>query len=618
MNIVFVGGIVVSLVTAIPVLMQLRHHPRGLTVLFFAEMWERFSYYGMRGLLIFFLTQQFLWNDTTASGQYGAYTTLVYLVPLIGGFLADRFLGSRKAVAFGALLLVLGNVGMTIQGKPAVQVMTYHGARYEFQVTGRAESRQVKLLVGGQAYDYAPAADGGLDVKGLPATAPLPAHVAKADYSLSVEDPNPIFKRVFYVALALIIMGVGFLKANISSIVGQLYPQGDPRRDPGFTLFYFGINLGSFWAAIACGWLGEAIGWWAGFGAAAAGMALGWLVFVLGKPLFEGKGEPPDPVALAKPVIGPLNREWTIYLAGLVGVGVVFFVVQSFAVVGWLLGAAWVGIILYLGWYMTAKATKVERERLMLAVVLILGSVVFWALYEQGGSSLNLFAERNVDLRLWAGQSMTPAQTQTFQAGWILILAPIFSAIWAFLGRHERDPNPMLKFSFGLLLVGGSYFVIVGSASLAGATFRVPLLMLAIAYLAQTTGEMCLSPVGLSQMTKLAPPALISTLMATWFLGTSGAQWLAAKIAQLTASESIAGQVLDPAKALATYVHVFTMIGSLGVAAGVLFLVLSPFLKRWAHGASDTHPQQPEPTAPTVDGELQAVNPRAARADRSA
>jgi POT family proton-dependent oligopeptide transporter len=601
MDIVFISGVIISLITAVPVLIQLRHHPRGLTVLFFAEMWERFSYYGMRGLLIFFLTQQFLWGDQEASGQYGAYTTLVYLVPLIGGFIADRFLGQRKAVAFGALLLVLGNIGMTIQGKPAVQVLSYHGAQYEFQVTGRAATRDVKLLVGGHAYAYAGAADGGLDIKGLPAGAPLPAHLAKTDYELKTQDPNPSFKNIFYLALSLIIMGVGFLKANISSIVGQLYPAGDTRRDPGFTLFYFGINMGSFWAAIACGWLGQAVGWWAGFGAAAAGMALGFIVFVLGKPLLEGKGEPPDPVKLAKPMLGPLNGEVSIYLAGFVGVAIIYFVVQSFSLVGYLLGAAWLAIAGYLVWYMVARCTQVERERLMLAIVLILGSVVFWALYEQGGSSLNLFAERNVDLALPAGQAMTPAQTQSFQASWILILAPAFSALWAFLGRHGRDPNPMLKFAFGLLFVGGSYFIIVASAGASGSTFKIPLLMLAIAYLAQTTGEMCLSPVGLSWMTKLAPPALISTLMATWFLGTSGAQWLAAKIAQLTASESIGGQVLDPGRALATYVHVFTLIGGAGVAAGVLFLVLSPFLKKWAHGASDAATlEKPEPTAPSA------------------
>src|SRR5262249_15670950 len=162
------------------------------------------------------------------------------------------FLGSRRAVAFGALLLVIGNIGMTLEGRPATQVLTYHGASYAFQTTGRGDERVAKLVVGGQAYAYGPASDGGLEIKNLPAPAPLPAHLAKGDFQLSVKDPNPIFKNILYLALATIIMGVGFLKANISTIVGQLYPQKDPRRDSGFTLFYFGINLGSFWSSVLC------------------------------------------------------------------------------------------------------------------------------------------------------------------------------------------------------------------------------------------------------------------------------------------------------------------------------------------------------------------------------
>jgi dipeptide/tripeptide permease len=392
MDIVIVAGLVISAATSAPVILQLRHHPRGLRILFFAEMWERFSYYGMRGLLIYFLTQHFLFDDKTASANYGAYTSLVYLVPVIGGVLADRFLGARKAVAFGALLLVAGHFTMAFEGPAATQVLTYKGATYDFQVTGRADARDVKLMVAGQPYAYGPAADGGLDIKGLPAAAPLPSHLAKPDYQISIAKQDPFFKNILYLALALIIVGVGFLKANISAIVGQLYPQSDPRRDSGFTLYYFGINLGSFLASITCGWLGQTIGWWAGFGAAGVGMALGWVVFVLGKPMLEGKGEPPDPVALAKPVAGPLSAEWLIYLGGLAGVGVIWAVVQSFAVVSWLLAIGAVCVLIYLAWYMITKAEKVERDRVILAVILILASVVFWALYEQGGSSLNLFA----------------------------------------------------------------------------------------------------------------------------------------------------------------------------------------------------------------------------------
>jgi POT family proton-dependent oligopeptide transporter len=585
MDIVIVAGLAIAAATAIPVILQLRHHPRGLRILFFAEMWERFSYYGMRGLLIFYLTQHFLFDDKAAAAEYGAYTSLVYLLPVIGGLLADRFLGARKAVAFGALLLVAGHLTMAVEGEPSTQVLTYKGAAYNFQVTGRASSRDVKLLVGGQPYAYSAAADGGLDVKGLPATAPLPAHMLKSDYQISVAKEAPLFKNILFVALALIIVGVGFLKANIAAIVGQLYSESDPRRDPGFTLYYYGINLGSFLASIACGWLGQTIGWWAGFGAAGVGMALGWLVFVLGKPMLDGKGEPPNPVALAKPVAGPLNTEWLIYLGGILGVGVIWVVVQSFAIVSYMLGAGAIAVLVYLVWYMATKATKVERERLILAIVLILSSVVFWALYEQGGSSLNLFAERNVDLHLYGDQAMKPAQAQSFQSGWILILAPAMAALWTWLGRSGRDPNPVAKFGAGLLLIGASYYVLILGGTFAGPDFKSPLIFLAAAYLMQTTGEMCVSPVGLSQMTKLAPPLLISTLMATWYLGTAGAQFVAAKIAQLTASDTIGGQVLDAGKALATYSHVFGVIGLWGLGAGVVMLALSPWLKKLAHGA---------------------------------
>jgi len=618
MDIVFLAGIVITLVTAIPVLIQLRTHPRGLVILFFAEMWERFSYYGMRGLLIFYLTQHFLFDDKSAQGEYGAYTSLVYLLPLVGGVLADRWLGTRKAVAFGALLLVAGHLTMAVEGRPATQVLTYNQARYEFQVTGRGDAREAKLKVGDAAYAYGPSPDGGLAIKGLPAGAPLPAVLPKGSYQLSVQQDAPVFRGVLYLALSLIIMGVGFLKANISAIAGQLYRQGDPRRDPGFTLYYYGVNLGSFWAGIACGWLGEKLGWSWGFGAAGVGMALGYIVFVLGKPMLEGHGEPPDPVSLARRVAGPLSLEGLLYLAGLGGVAVVWLLLQHNAVVGWLLGAGSVVVLGYLAMFMARRCTKVERERMMLALVLIAASVVFWTLFEQAGSSLNQFAERNTDLSIGFGQAVTAAQTQSFNPGFILIFAPVFSALWAWLGTHGRDPNPVVKFGLALLQVGAGFFVLVWGAGFAGPDFRVPVLFLLLAYLLHTTGELCLSPVGLSQMTKLAPAAVISTIMATWFLASSWAQWLGAIVAQMTASDTVAGQVLDPGKALATYVGVFRMIGLWGVAAGVLMLIASPILKRWAPGASDVHPQQPEPTAPTLDGERQAVSPQAIRADRQA
>lgn len=578
MDIVFLAGIVVTVVTAVPVLWQLtRGHPRGLFILFFAEMWERFSYYGMRGLLIFFMTQQFLFDDAVAQGQYGAYTSLVYLVPLIGGLLADQLLGTRKAIAFGAVLLVLGHFAMGIEGPPSQQTLNYEGRQYLFEVKGRMEARETRIIVDGQRYEYGASPDGGFEIRGLAAGASLPSVLPKGSYELGVKHGPSVFRDIFFLALALIIMGVGFLKANISTIVGQLYEQNDPRRDSGFTLYYYGINLGAFWAAIACGWLGTNIGWWAGFGAAGVGMLLGLIVFGLGKPWLDGKGEPPNPALLQRSLVGPLTVERFIYLAGFAGVALVWLIVQKNAFVGYGLGIGSIAVLAYLLIYMTTKCTLAEAERLVLALVLIAASTVFWTLFEQAGSSLNQFAERNTQLNLF-GVSITAAQTQSFNAGMILILAPVFAALWAGLGRIKLDPNPALKFGLALVQVGAGFFILVWGAQYADASFRVPMIFLFLTYLLHTTGELFISPVGLSQMTRLAPVAVGSTIMATWFLASSWAQFVGGMVAQLTAQETVAGQVLDPGKALQTYLSVFEMIGLWGLAIGIGLIILSPIL----------------------------------------
>ena len=644
MNIVIVAGVLITVLTCIPVLWQMRGHPRGMYVLFFAEMWERFAFYGMRALLVLYLTKHFLFSDVAAAGQYGAYQSLGYMLPLVGGILADRYLGTRKAVAFGALLLVCGQLTMAVQGKPAHQVLSYGRAKYEFQVADR--NAPAKLKVGTGAYTYRAMPDGGLEIEGLPAGAPIPNILPKAAYQLSVTDQNPIYLNFMYFALATIIMGIGFLKANISSIVGQLYSKSDPRRDAGFTLYYFGINLGSFWAASLCGYLGETVGWWAGFGLGGLGMLAGFVVFVLGRGWLEGRGEPPDPKLLVKPVFGPINREVLIYAGGLVGILVVYVLVRHNAAVGWLLAIGSAAVFAYVGRYMVTKADRVERQRLLLAMTLVLGSIVFWTLFEQAGSSLNLFAERNVQLqllqkpvivpilgwqlflgtkemltaaapatqRIWIDMQLTGSQLQSVNPGFILIFAPVFAAIWAFLGRRDRDPNPMVKFGLSLVQVGLAFLVLVWSATYADASFRTPLIFITLCYFLQSTGELCLSPVGMSQITKLSPVVLVSTMMAVWFMGISWAEWIGGIVAQLAGTETIAGQVVDPARALATSVHVFGVLGVVAIGVGVVFLALSPWLSRWAH----TPGAVPSAAPPLpVDGERQTVDPRAlARAER--
>ena len=464
-----------------------------------------------------------------------------------------------------------------------------------------------------------------------------------------MEHRDPLYVDFMYFALALIVMGEGFLKANISSMVGQLYTRGDPRRDSGFTLYYFGINLGSFWATILCGFLGETVGWWAGFGLAGLGMLAGFIVFVVGRSWLDGRGEPADPVRLAKPVAGPITREGMIYAGGLVGVGLVYLLVRRNDLVGVMLGVGSVAILSYVGWFMATKASRMERMRLALAFALILGSVVFFTLEEQAGTSLNIFADRNVDLSLvaapltfplfghevflgsramlaaapaaahrwWVDTGLSASQTQSFQPGFLLIFAPVFAGAWAWLGKRGRDPNPAVKFGLALLQVGFAFLLLVVGARFADGAFRLPLMFLAASYLLQSTGELCLSPVGLSEITKLAPPLLISTLMAVWFLSLSWAEWIGGIIAQFAGSETIAGRVLDPAKALATSSHVFEIVGWVAAGAGVLFLLASPKLKTWAHGVNDpAPPAAPEPIAPVVDGDRQAVNPMVIEAER--
>lgn len=591
-DVVVASGIVITLITCIPVFMQMRKHPRGIHILFFAEMWERFSYYGMRGILVAYMTQHFLFNDTLAQGQYGAYTSLVYLLPLIGGFLADKYIGTRKAVAFGALLLVAGHLLMAVEQAPVTQTISYQGQTYEFASEGRQNQRETWLVIDGQRYEYGPAEGGGIAVEGLPAGSALPSVLPAGSYTMGETGRIPLFVNIFYLAMSLIIMGVGFLKPNISTVVGQLYPQGDPRRDAGFTLYYFGINLGAFWASILCAGLGVTYGWWAGFGLAGIGMFFGWCVFVRGRLLFftpgpsqlpDDVGRPPNPELLKKPLFGPINRENLIYILGVVGVVGVWWLVQRQPIVNMALTAASVGILIYFIYYMFRNCSWIESQRIILALILIAASVVFFTLFELAGSALNQFAERNTQLPNDGFMSISSGQTQSFNSGFILLLAPLFAMLWSWMNRHKLDIGDPAKFALGLIQVGAGFLVLVWGAQYADESARVPLIFLVLLYLLHTTGELFLSPVGLSAMTKLAPAAVVSTMMATWFLASSAAQALAAAVAQETAQETVGGQVLDPHAALATYVEVFNNIGWTAIWIGVGLGVASPFLRYLAH-----------------------------------
>jgi POT family proton-dependent oligopeptide transporter len=321
------------------------------------------------------------------------------------------------------------------------------------------------------------------------------------------------------------------------------------------------------------------VGWWAGFGLAGVGMLAGFIVFVWGKPLLEGKGEPPEPARLAEKIAGPLNREWLIYLGGVLGVIPVWFLVQRHDIVGVALTAATAASLAFIAWFIATQCNKVERERMFLAMVLIFGSVVFFTLFEQAGTSLNLFAARNVDL-----MGISAAQTQSFNAGFILVLAPLFAALWAWLGARNRMPNPTLTFGYGLILVGLGFLVVVWGRGMA-VDYQMPLMMLGLLYLLHTIGELFLSPVGLSQITKLSVAKIVSFMMAVWFLASSIAQFLGGMIAGTMGTATVGGQVLDSAAAFAASMEGFNTLGWAGVGCGLAFVALSFLIKGWSHGA---------------------------------
>jgi len=469
-------------------------HPKGLFVLFFAEMWERFSYYGMRALLIFYLTKHWLFSDAEAGVIYGAYTALVYITPVLGGYLADKYLGQRKAVTYGAVLLTFGHFLMGFEGN------------------------------GGQ---------------------------------------DPASLNIFWLALAFIIVGSGFLKANISVIVGQLYPRTDVRRDGAYTIFYMGINLGAAIGSLLCGYLGETYGWAYGFGAAGVGMLLGLIVFVGFKPLLLGRGEPP--IALSK------GTEWGLYALGILAVGACWWMVQNQSIVGTLLGAAGAVLVAYVLFIAVVRLPAHDRDRIFAALFLIIGSILFWALFEQAGSSLNLYTDRYVD------RGGVPASVfQSINAIYIVLLAPLFAGLWTWLGRRGLEPSAPAKFGLALIQLGAGFLVLVAGAATGDLT---PVLFIFLIYLLHTTGELCLSPVGLSAMNRLAPAHMASLIMGTWFFASATGNFAAGLIAAATGSERASGEGAGQQVVL----DVYSQIGWIAVAVGVGVLVVSPLVKRLMH-----------------------------------
>ncbi|NQX87822.1 MAG: peptide MFS transporter [Halioglobus sp.] len=497
-------------------------HPRGLFVCFATELWERFSFYGMKYLLLLYLTKYHLFSDSQGLEVLGGYAALVYAMPVIGGLLADRYLGMRKAVVFGGVLLALGHLGMAIEGVPA-------------QYAGN--------------------------------------EVIRDDAAL----------QVFYLSLALIVIGVGFLKPNISTIVGRLYDQDDPRRDGGFTIFYMGINIGAFTATLLCGYLGETYGWRYGFGLAGIGMVIGLVTFLRGQRYLYGLAEPKDKSVLAEKTVIGLNREWSIYLGGLAGACLVWFMLQFNGAVGFTLNLLSLAVLLGLCWFIFFYCDPIERDRMMALVILTLFSVVFWALFEQGAASMTLYADRVLDRSIF-GIELTASQFGSLNALFIFLFAPLFAWLWTALGRRDQEPSTPVKFALGIVQAGLGFGALVLGAACPNEAGMVVGYWMVLAYLLHTTGELCLSPVGLSAVTKLSVPSVVGVMMGAWFLATAYSEFVAVQLAQLAAIDTTHGTVTDIGAALASYTELFVGLLYLGLGVGTLLLLVSPLLKKMMHG----------------------------------
>jgi proton-dependent oligopeptide transporter, POT family len=529
-------------------------HPSGLYVLFSAEMWERFCYYTMRGLLTLYLIKALGMGDVRAFAIYGAYTALVYAAPVVGGQIADKILGYRRAVILGGVMMMIGEFIICIGSEDAL-----------------------------------------------------------------------------FLGMGVIIVGNGYFKANISSIVGKLYRDGDPRRDSGFTIFYMGINLGAVGATMIGAPVGESLsrgslghtGYLIGFALAGVGMIAGLAFFVLGKHKLEGKGEPPDPVRLAAPYFAGMSLQTVTIVLSFAIVPALYYLLHYKQIVDFILLGALAVVVVQLLQAAFAGGDRVQRDRIFVLMILMVFNVVFWACFEQAGTSLTLFADRNVD-RMIFGWEMPASMTQFFNPAFIVLFGSFFSVMWIRLNERKINPNIPLKFGLGIMQLGAGYLLLLVGAEMAGVDARVPLFILALMYMLHTTGELFLSPIGLSMVTKLAPKHMTGQVMGAWFLTFAFANSLAAFFAQFTggghgggggpisklvdqargivappegAITKLVGSaqgMVDPAfwvkvsadatKSLEGYLEPFTTMGVISVGIGLFLALASRWLNKMMHG----------------------------------
>ena len=505
-------------------------HPKALFYLFFAEMWERFSFYGMRALLTLYLIKDYYShlenNEEIAYGIYAAYGALVYLTPLIGGYIADKFIGYRKSILYGGVLMALGHFFMAF--------------------------------------------------------------------------PTDFF---FYGALGLLIMGNGFFKPNISTLVGSLYEEGDVKRDGGFTIFYMGINLGAMIAPLFCGYLGEVYGWHWGFGAAGIGMLAGLIVFWKGitANVLGDKGLQPAQYVNKK--IAGISVSNFVYILGFIAVPVFAYLI-ILDIKSELLGSVLkiVGglVLMYVGYlvyeFKVIKKDHVSADRLIAIMILAVFCTVFWACFEQAGSSITVWADKCVNL-----VGMNASQTNAINPFYIVLLAIPFSWLWTKLGSINKNPNTPMKFALGIFQLGIGFLIFASTAHFIGDNGKVPFLFIFLGYFLITTGELFLSPIGLSKVTELAPKKIAAFMMGVWFLSSTFAHYISGIIAKLTTTGSdnnktnwlselsnwFMGNPDTSNEAIATllqYNSVYAQIGFVTIFIALFVIIISPFIKKLMHG----------------------------------
>jgi POT family proton-dependent oligopeptide transporter len=471
-------------------------HPRGLSTLFFTEMWERFSFYGMRALLLLYVTAPLTagglgFSASEGGAIYALYTSMAYMAALPGGWVADRLIGQRRAVLWGGIIIAAGHF-----------------------------------------------------------TAAIPS------------------LATFYLGLVLIVVGTGLLKGNVSVIVGQIYTPEDQRRDAGFSIFYMGINLGAFLAPLVCGYLGQRVSWHTGFAAAGVGMTLGVIQYVLtAKSLLGDAGLHPGASPAETAVAWRQARLWgglalgALLIVGLGGyTGALPITAVAVADAGGVL--LLLSTVVFFGWlFFAGDWTRAERRRLYVVAVLFFASALFWSVFEQAGSTLNLFADRNTRTEVF-GIAFPSSWFQSVNSFFIFTLAPLFAWLWLRLAARGQEPTSPAKFVWGLVLVGLGFVVLVGPARAAEAGTLASPLWLILTYLLHTMGELSLSPVGLSAMTRLAPAKIAGLVMGVWFLGTSVGNFIGGRVAGLYESMALP-----------------TLFGAVGAFAIVSGLVLAIFVK---------------------------------------